>query len=276
MAKQRPQFKHGTFASFPQTNDTVMSVQVNGAFGLKFILIVVAVFNVFVFVKYITIGSSIEIHQNSINYPTPRHLFDVELLEALKIRINKQKNSTGANHDYFGLEITENITEDVYENVPDYIPGSLDPEFSPEKTLLNTPEDIPADKFGSITYQTVPTKSYIPGAINSLEPAIAESAVTEPIITEPVITEQVITEPVIPESVITEQQQLNCPFDLPNIPNLNSITPELNLRKTHFLLNLSPFGPNNQFRGFRDTIMLAIFLNRTIVLQCVRKFQFFD
>ena len=110
MAKQRLQFKHGTFASFPQTNDTEMSVQVNGAFGLKFILIVVAVFNVFVFVKYITIGSSIEIHQNSINYPTPRHLFDVKFLEAFKIRINKQKNSTGVNHDYFGLEITENIT----------------------------------------------------------------------------------------------------------------------------------------------------------------------
>ena len=35
---------------------------------------------------------------------------------------------------------------------------------------------------------------------------------------------------------------------------------------SRFLLNLSPYGPNNQIRGFRDSVMLAIYLNRTIIL----------
>ena len=33
-----------------------------------------------------------------------------------------------------------------------------------------------------------------------------------------------------------------------------------------FLLGIFPYGPNNQLRGFRDTITLAIKLNRTVVL----------
>ena len=36
--------------------------------------------------------------------------------------------------------------------------------------------------------------------------------------------------------------------------------------KLTYLINVSPFGPNNQLRGFRDTIILAIYLNRTIVM----------
>ena len=45
------------------------------------------------------------------------------------------------------------------------------------------------------------------------------------------------------------------------------------MRKDKFLLNLSPFGPNNQFRGFRDTIILAYYLNRTVVLPLFFKHQ---
>ena len=56
-----------------------------------------------------------------------------------------------------------------------------------------------------------------------------------------------------------------CPLDQP-MPDLSKIEPEIKLRSTHFLINVSPFGPNNQFRGFRDSILLAIYLNRTIVL----------
>ena len=47
---------------------------------------------------------------------------------------------------------------------------------------------------------------------------------------------------------------------------LHSVLPEFNLRRDKFLINVSPFGPNNQFRGFRDTIMLAYYLNRTVAL----------
>lgn len=56
-----------------------------------------------------------------------------------------------------------------------------------------------------------------------------------------------------------------CPLDQP-LPDLSKIDPEIKLRNSHFLVNVSPFGPNNQFRGFRDTVLLAIYLNRTIVL----------
>ena len=63
----------------------------------------------------------------------------------------------------------------------------------------------------------------------------------------------------------SNQTHWTCPFDFPTILESNP-TPASNLRKTHFLVNLSPFGPNNQFRGFRDTILLAYLLNRTIVL----------
>ena len=31
------------------------------------------------------------------------------------------------------------------------------------------------------------------------------------------------------------------------------------IRKDKFLINISPFGPNNQFRGFRDTVLLAYY-----------------
>lgn len=59
-----------------------------------------------------------------------------------------------------------------------------------------------------------------------------------------------------------------CPFDLhsKSSSQQDSHQPLHNVRKTHYLLNLSPFGPNNQFRGFRDSLMLSIYLNRTLVL----------
>ena len=61
----------------------------------------------------------------------------------------------------------------------------------------------------------------------------------------------------------------NCPFETNSdyAEDFSDIEPYLkNIRRDHYLLNLSPFGPNNQLRGFRDTFVLAILLNRTIVM----------
>lgn len=61
----------------------------------------------------------------------------------------------------------------------------------------------------------------------------------------------------------------SCPFDIKNLYNKNfdDIKPLLSsIRRDKFLINLTPFGPNNQLRGFRDTVLLAIYLNRTIIL----------
>ena len=41
------------------------------------------------------------------------------------------------------------------------------------------------------------------------------------------------------------------------------ITP---LNPSKFLMPVLPYGPNNQLRGFRETIILAIKLNRTVVM----------
>ena len=63
-----------------------------------------------------------------------------------------------------------------------------------------------------------------------------------------------------------------CPYDVRKVyrefdEDLSEIVPLLSsIRRDKFLINCSPFGPNNQLRGFRDTILMAIYLNRTIVL----------
>ena len=74
-----------------------------------------------------------------------------------------------------------------------------------------------------------------------------------------------------PNGKLSLSTSQNCPFELnsnyADSNTLKKIKPLLNsIRRDHFLLNLSPFGPNNQLRGFRDTLILAIYLNRTIVL----------
>ena len=60
-----------------------------------------------------------------------------------------------------------------------------------------------------------------------------------------------------------------CPFETKSdySEDFSDIEPYLDtIRRDHYLINLSPFGPNNQLRGFRDTFILAILLNRTIVM----------
>jgi len=61
------------------------------------------------------------------------------------------------------------------------------------------------------------------------------------------------------------KQQWICPFDLKQTLDKTK-TPKYQLDPNKFIINVSPFGPNNQFHGFRDTIMLAIYLNRTLIL----------
>ena len=46
----------------------------------------------------------------------------------------------------------------------------------------------------------------------------------------------------------------------------NDVPSKINTQEDKFLLGVFPYGPNNQLRGFRDTITLAIKLNRTVVL----------
>ena len=75
--------------------------------------------------------------------------------------------------------------------------------------------------------------------------------------------------------------QWDCPFDFeksvpPPYEFISRLDPKPDfyptpsdlkyIRKDKFLINISPFGPNNQFRGFRDTVLLAYYLNRTIIL----------
>lgn len=56
----------------------------------------------------------------------------------------------------------------------------------------------------------------------------------------------------------------------------NNVTSKINTQDDKFLLGVFPYGPNNQMRGFRDTITLAIKLNRTVVLpKCITRGLYF-
>lgn len=44
------------------------------------------------------------------------------------------------------------------------------------------------------------------------------------------------------------------------------VQPMINLNKNKFITPVLPYGPNNQLRGFRETVWLAIRLNRTLVI----------
>ena len=80
-------------------------------------------------------------------------------------------------------------------------------------------------------------------------------------------------EPELPDNSYPRYQK--CPLDVKSEAEIyekaKQQTPLYNLRRDKFLVNVSPFGPNNQFRGFRDTVLLAIHLNRTLVLPPIFK-----
>ena len=57
-----------------------------------------------------------------------------------------------------------------------------------------------------------------------------------------------------------------CPLDYKGRPDLENVKPLNHMNPEKFIMSLSPFGPNNQIRGFRDTLILAKYLNRTVIL----------
>jgi len=58
--------------------------------------------------------------------------------------------------------------------------------------------------------------------------------------------------------------RLSCPNF--TIPWEENIVPMMNLRDDYFLTAAFTYGPNNQLRGFRETVMLSIILNRTLII----------
>ena len=59
-----------------------------------------------------------------------------------------------------------------------------------------------------------------------------------------------------------------CPFEHPNKDKLADLNQPkyTNVRPDKYLFSATPYGPSNQIRGLRDTIILAYYLNRTVVL----------
>lgn len=55
-------------------------------------------------------------------------------------------------------------------------------------------------------------------------------------------------------------------FAKENIDALSNVEPEYNLDRTRFLVPILIWGPNNQIRGFMETIFLAIKMNRTLLV----------
>ena len=56
-----------------------------------------------------------------------------------------------------------------------------------------------------------------------------------------------------------------CPAWNPDWNKINDLVPKIPLDPNKYLIPVLTYGPNNQLRGFRETIFLAIKLNRTII-----------
>ena len=66
--------------------------------------------------------------------------------------------------------------------------------------------------------------------------------------------------------LVDDSEDWLCPFDHPEREKVFEGETFVQVRKDKFLFSISPFGPNNQFIGFRDAVLLAYYLNRTLVL----------
>ena len=62
----------------------------------------------------------------------------------------------------------------------------------------------------------------------------------------------------------TETIDLECPNFSVNWKT--KVKPKYNLRPDYFITPVFTYGPNNQLRAFRESILLAIFTNRTLIL----------
>ncbi|CBY32445.1 unnamed protein product [Oikopleura dioica] len=70
---------------------------------------------------------------------------------------------------------------------------------------------------------------------------------------------------IIPEDVLEPGQESGCPKWYPDWSALAELQPRIKLDPNKFLTPVLTYGPNNQQRGFRETVFLAVKLNRTIV-----------
>ncbi|CAG5100503.1 Oidioi.mRNA.OKI2018_I69.XSR.g17028.t2.cds [Oikopleura dioica] len=75
------------------------------------------------------------------------------------------------------------------------------------------------------------------------------------------------TSPILQQQVLSKEEasQKHC-FPKKNIDTLRNVQPEYNLDRSRFLVPILIWGPNNQIRGFIETIFLAIKLNRTLLV----------
>jgi len=81
----------------------------------------------------------------------------------------------------------------------------------------------------------------------------------EPSLTPPEISR------IIPEDISEPGLEAGCPKWYPDWSALAELQPRIKLDPNKFLTPLLTYGPNNQQRGFRETVFLAVKLNRTIV-----------
>ncbi|CBY40840.1 unnamed protein product, partial [Oikopleura dioica] len=70
---------------------------------------------------------------------------------------------------------------------------------------------------------------------------------------------------IIPEDISEPGQEAGCPKWYPDWSALAELQPRIKLDPNKILTPLLTYGPNNQQRGFRETVFLAVKLNRTIV-----------
>ena len=68
-----------------------------------------------------------------------------------------------------------------------------------------------------------------------------------------------------PKSEHKSSNEKNCPMWEPDWEALKDVQPQVTLDPEKYLIPILTYGPNNQLRGFRETIFLALKLNRTIV-----------
>ena len=159
-------------------------------------------------------------------------------------------------------DIIFNDDEPSVEDIPD-TPES--PVYNWNDTLDKTPKHIPKSPKTTIISKILksPPKTLTSKITTTTTKPFSKNAVP--------FLSNIYTRILPPNTKLPLSSSQNCPFELnsdyADTKTLNSIRPLLSsIRRDHFLMNLSPFGPNNQLRGFRDTLLLAVFLNRTIVL----------
>jgi len=70
---------------------------------------------------------------------------------------------------------------------------------------------------------------------------------------------------IIPEDISEPGLEAGCPKWYPDWSALAELQPRIKLDPNKFLTPVLTYGPNNQQRGFRETVFLAVKLNRTIV-----------